>query len=133
MAYSVISDIRYSTGVVIGDYDDATITALIGYADAEINAKLLSVGISGGGGDVLKAASIKYATAWLLTRMRTDGTKPESLSLDKISMGDDIDKAIENLRKDAEMLISLYIKTSTTISKHRRYLRVLNRGAGGMH
>jgi len=125
--YCTIAELRYASGVVIGDYDDATCTALIGFADAEIDAKLSVAGISGGSGNIIKSASLKYASAWLLTRMRMDGTKPKSLMLDKISMGDDVDSAILNLRKDAEMLVSLYIKTSSTYPKYRRYLRVLNR------
>lgn len=109
------------------DYDDTTLAAIISYADAEIDAMLSLAGISGGSGNAIKVASLRYSTAALLTRMRMDGTKMKTLILDRVTMGDDIDEAIKNLRAEATLLVSQYIKSSTGITKHRRWVRVLGR------
>jgi D-arabinose 1-dehydrogenase-like Zn-dependent alcohol dehydrogenase len=127
MVYSTPTELRYATGVVAADYDDTTLAAIISYADAEIDAKLSMAGISGGSGNAIKVASLRYSTAALLTRMRMDGTKMKTLILDKVTMGDDIDEAIKNLRHEADVLVSNYIKASTTYPKYRKYVRVLGR------
>ena len=127
MAYATPAELRYASGVVSTDYDDTTLTALISYADAEIDAKLSMAGISGGSGNIIKSASLKLSTVWLLTRMRMDGTKMKNLVLDKLVMGDDVDEAIKNLKVEAELLISSYIKASTSYPKYRRWVRVLGR------
>lgn len=126
MAYSTSAELRNVTGVTSGDYDDTVLTALISYADAEIDAKLSLAGVSGSG-PAIRSASLKLSTAWLLTRMRIDGTKMKNLVLDKLVMGDDIDEAIKNLKLEADILISSYIKASTQYPKYRRWVRVLGR------
>lgn len=100
---------------------------IIENATAEINLRLSYAGMSGGGGTYIKNACLKLASADLLTRYRMDGTKPKVLTLGIISMSDDIDKAIEQLRSEATDLIDYYVKTNAPYAKYRYYVRRINR------
>lgn len=119
-----VDDLASMTGSLTERVD---LGRIVEYATSDIYSRLAMAGINGGGGNTLKAACIKLATAELLTRYRMDGTKMKNLILDKVTMGDDIDEAIRNLRAEATLLVSQYIKTNTNISKYRRYVRVLGR------
>ncbi len=106
MSYCSTAELVSATGSV---YDTTTLQALIDRADRQINARLLAARVSASG-DAVKEASLCLSTSMLLTRMRMDGTKTASTSLDgTISLGDNIDQAIAAYEKQAWKLIDSYI------------------------
>lgn len=106
MSYCTTTDVVNATGTV---YPSATIQALIDMADAEIDAKLQAMRI-GGGGAAVKAASLNLSISKLYTRMRMDGTKTASTSIDgTVNLGEDIDRAISTYERKAWALIDTYI------------------------
>ena len=83
MAYCAYTDVQSLTGSALSQ---AILEAIIDQADRTIDAKLRIAGITGANPADLKAASLEYSIAGLLTRYRMDGTKPASLSVGGLSM-----------------------------------------------
>lgn len=99
-SYCTYAEVVALSGTV---YPQATVEALIVFADRDLNAMLKANGYAAAyTDDDLKEAGLNLAMARLLTRMRMDGTKPNSLTLPGgLSMSDSIDKAIEGHRQVA--------------------------------
>ena len=93
-------------------YTTAELQAFIDRADRQINAKLNAARVSGSG-NAIKEASLCLSTAMLLTRMRMDGSKPASLSVNGLSMSDNIDQAIKTYESRAWELVNEHIAYST--------------------
>lgn len=106
MSYCTPAELISATG---SNYPTETLQALIDQADAEIDAKLMAMRV-GGGGSVVKSASLNLSISKLLTRMRMDGTKISTPSLDgTMNLSDDVDRAIATYEKKAWTLIDNYI------------------------
>lgn len=106
MAYCTTAELVSATGT---NYPEAVLQALINDADREINATLQAARVYGSG-DALKAASLNLSISKLLTRMRMDGTKISTTSLDgTMNLADDPDRAIAAYEKKAFALIEKYI------------------------
>ncbi len=79
-------------------------------------------------GGLCAAAELKLGQAELLTRMRMDGSKPDTLSLGGLTRTDDNDEAINGLRKAAFELLDYYVQSQHTLANsHRVYVRRVNR------
>jgi hypothetical protein len=92
-------------------YPQATVEAIILLADKELNAKLASKGYSSDYTNAgLQEAGLNLTLVRLFTRMRMDGTKPDSLSFGRsgLTMSDSIDKAIEGHQSKADELLMAY-------------------------
>ena len=106
MSYCSTTDLVNATGSV---YATTTLQALIDMADAEIDAKLNAMRVSGSGSAV-KAASLNLSISKLYTRMRMDGSKTANTSIDgTIHLGENIDQAISTYEKKAWSLLDSYI------------------------
>lgn len=106
MSYCTPDELKEATG---SNYSEETLQALINDADREINATLQAARVYGGG-DALKAASLNLSISKLLTRMRMDGTKISTTSLDgTMNLADDPDRSIAAYEKKAWALIDKYI------------------------
>ena len=115
MSYCTPAELVSATGT---NYPEVTLQALIDRADRQIDARLLAARVSGGG-PAVKEASLSLSISALLTRMRMDGTKTASTSLDgTISLGDNIDAAIAHYEKAAWKLIDDHI---AYVAPRRRY------------
>lgn len=121
-SYCTYAEVLAMTGT---KYPQATIEAMIVLADKELNAKLAAKGYAAAYTDVgLQEAGLNLSMARLLTRMRMDGTKPNSLSLPNgLSMSDSVDKAIEGHRAVADDLIKTYLGTHTSTVDSSSYER----------
>jgi len=98
---------------------------LINQAEREVNSRLAVAGLSGSANDTLKVATLKIATANMLVRYRLDNTKPSGLTIGELSMSDNIDEAIRNLKADGLRIVGEYIKTNFP-TKSRRYMTKVN-------
>lgn len=121
MAYSLYTELANLTGSSLAQ---AVLEAIIAQSDRAIDAKLRIAGISGGNTNDLKAASLEYSIAGVLTRYRLDGTKPASLSMGGLSMSDNIDAAIdEHIRKGDEIVDGIIRNRRS----YRQLIRVVNK------
>ena len=97
-------------------------------ADREIKARLALADITApASDDTLKAASLNLSIAGVFTRLRADGSKPSSLKVGDISMGDNIDAAISELKNRAWESVTAYIRSNGVQSRDKWYLRKVNR------
>lgn len=108
MSYCSVAEVQALTGT---NLSSSILTTYIALADAEIDAMLAEQYASGSAGsNVLKNASLSLVKVCILERYRIDGTKPNSLTIGDMSMGDNVDAAINGLRASAERMIDLYVK-----------------------
>lgn len=115
MSYCTTTDVVNATGTV---YATATIQALIDMADAEIDARLQAMRVTGSG-SALKAASLNLSISKLYTRMRMDGSKTASTSIDgTIQLGENIDQAIATYERKARKLLDDYIAAAAPRKKY---------------
>ncbi len=121
MAYCAYTDVQNLTGSALSQ---AILEAIIDQADRTIDAKLRIAGITGANPADLKAASLEYSIAGLLTRYRLDGTKPASLSVGGLSMSDNIDSAIDEHLKKGDAILNGIIKRNRS---YRQIVRVVNK------
>lgn len=121
MAYSTATELKALTGATLADAD---LEAIIDQADRTIDAKLRIAGITGANPADLKAASLEYSIAGLLTRYRLDGTKPASLSVGGLSMSDNIDSAIDEHLKKGDAILNGIVKRNRS---YRQIVRVVNK------
>ena len=125
MAYCTNAELTALTGTSLSTDIQG---AIIAQADREINARLALAGLSASASDdTLKAASLNLSIAGVMTRLRADGSKPSSLKVGDISMGDNIDAAITELKTRADESITAYIRSNGTYSRDRWYIRKVNR------
>jgi len=111
MAYCIYPELVNLTGseLTVNELDE-----IIVQADSEIDACLYEAGLTPPGSDsILKAASLKLSIAGVVTRHRMDGTQPGSLSIGGLSLSDNLDGAITELRNGAKSLIDAYIRKAT--------------------
>lgn len=109
MSYCTVAELKTYTGSA---YSDEILQALIDGADREINATLQAARVSVGG-DGLKEASLNLSISRVYTRMRMDGSKTASTSIDgTVNMGEDIDRAIKTYESKAWKLIDKAIAFS---------------------
>jgi len=121
MAYSTHTELAALTGSALAQ---AVLEAIIAQSDREIDAKLRRAGITGADSADLKAVSLEYSIAGLLTRYRMDGTKPASLNIGAFAMSDNIDAAIDEHRKNGDAILEGIIKRNRS---YRQVVRVVNR------
>jgi len=121
MAYSLYTELQNLTGTALSQ---TILEAIIAQSDRTIDAKLRRAGITGADTNDLKAASLEYSIAGLLTRYRLDGTKPASLSLGGFSMSDNIDSAIDEHQKRGDEIMESVIKRNRS---YRQIVRVVNK------
>ncbi len=115
MSYCTVEELRVATGT---NYPDEDLQAMIAMGDREIDATLQAAGVYGSG-PALNAASLNLAISKLLTRMRMDGTKTASTSLDgTISLSDDMDKAIAAYEERAWAMVDRYISYASPRRRH---------------
>lgn len=108
MAYCIYTEIIALTGTELSQSD---IEAIIAEADREIDAVLAYNGL--GSADTnggIKSASIKLSIAGVITRGRLDGTKPSNLVLGDMTISDNRDAAIAQLREAAMKTVAQYVK-----------------------
>lgn len=124
MAYCIYLELKNLTGTELATdiLDD-----IIAQADNEINSTLLASGISPpGANNMLKAASLKLSMIGVMTRHRMDGTQPGSLSLGDITLSDDINGAIAQLRSEARILINNYIVSNNASTRRAERVYKVN-------
>ncbi|MDD2679081.1 MAG: hypothetical protein PHS81_04325 [Candidatus Nanoarchaeia archaeon] len=108
MAYCTTEELLHLTGTKVSE---EALIEMIAQADREIDARLYMAGLSPpGANDMLKTASLKLATAAVFTRHRMDGTMPPNLSIGDIGVGDNPDRAIQQLKEDAYAIVAAYIR-----------------------
>ena len=101
---------------------------IIVQADSEIDGLLYAAGLTPPGSDsILKAASLKLSIAGVVTRHRMDGTQPSSLSIGGLSLSDNLDGAITELRNGAKSLIDAYIRKATAALRQSSRIYKVNR------
>lgn len=106
MSYCTVEDLVAATG---SSYPAETLQALIDRADRQIDARLLAARVPGGG-PAVREASLSLSISMLLTRMRMDGTKTSTNSLDGTSsLSDNIDAAIKLYEDRARQLLDAHI------------------------
>ncbi len=115
MPYCSTAELIAATG---STYDTTTLLALIDRADRQIDARLLAARVPAGG-DAVKEASLCLSISMLLTRMRMDGTKTASTSMDgTMGMSENIDTAIAGYEKRAWQLLDNYIAYAQPRKRH---------------
>ena len=125
MAYCTNAELTSLTGTSL---TTAVQDAIIDQSDREIKARLALADISApASDDTLKAASLNLSIAGVFTRLRADGSKPSSLKVGDISMGDNIDAAISELKNRAWESVTAYIRSNGVQSRDKWYLRKVNR------
>lgn len=106
MSYCTVEDLVAATGSA---YDAVTLQALIDRADRQIDARLMAARVPGGG-PAVREASLSLSISMLLTRMRMDGTKTSTTSLDGTSsLSDNIDAAIKLYEDKARQLLDAHV------------------------
>lgn len=112
-SYCTYAEVLAMTGTA---YPQVTVEAIIVFADRDLNAMLKAKGYAAAyTDDDLKEAGLNLAMARLMTRMRMDGTKPNTLTLPGgLSMSDSIDKAIEGHRQVAAEKVQNYVDSHTS-------------------
>ena len=107
MAYSTSTDLTLLTGTSLSlDNQDA----IIDQADREIRSRIQAAGLSPPAADEdLRAASLNLAKVGVMTYNRINGTQTNSITIDGISIADDLDKAIEALRVEAWASVDSYV------------------------
>ncbi len=109
-AYCTTEELLHLTGTKVSE---EALTEMIAQAGREIDARICMAGLSPpGSNDMLKAACLKLSTAAVFIRHRMDGTTPPSLSVGDITVGDNPDRAIEQLKADAYAIVDAYIRYS---------------------
>lgn len=122
--YCTYTELANETGSTLSQ---TILEELINQAEREVNARLRVSGITGSADDALKSATLKLATANLLTRYRLDGTKPAGLTIGELSMSDNIDEAIRNLVAGGLALVQDYIKIrASTSTTGKQYVKRVN-------
>jgi hypothetical protein len=119
MRYATVEDLQAITG---STNERLVLGRVIENTTQEVFQYLNKAGVSGSG-NVIKAATLKLATADLMTRWRMDGSKPQSLTIGVISMKDDNDGAIANLRQEAWELLHRYVMSTSQFSRYRWRIR----------
>ena len=100
---------------------------MIEQSDRQIKSWLLQNSISAPtADDQLKTASFCLTTANVMTRLRVDGTRPSSLSLGSMSLSDDVEENIHNLRIEAKELVKDYIMNHGSSDRYRYIIRKVN-------
>lgn len=125
MAYCIYPELVNLTGseLTVNELDE-----IIVQADSEIDACLYEAGLTPPGSDsILKAASLKLSIAGVVTRHRMDGTQPSSLSIGGLSLSDNLDGAITELRNGAKSLIDAYIRKATAALRQSSRIYKVNR------
>lgn len=122
MAYCAYTDIQNTTGTTLSQ---TIIEAVIAQADREIDGLLSKAGLSGGGTGLIKAASIEFSIAGIITRHRMDGTMPSSITLGGLSMSDNLDALISLHRANGMRFVQDYIDSNMTDSDEY-YIAVSN-------
>lgn len=109
-SYCTYAEVLAMTGTA---YPQVTVEAIIVLADKELNAMLAAKGIAAAYTDTgLQEAGLNLTMARVLTRMRMDGTKPNTLTLGGLTMSDSVDKAIEGHRTVAAIVERLGYDTA---------------------
>ena len=121
MSYCTVSELSAVTGT---DLSDAILGHIIALADLEISAVLRANGISSSNTNDLKVASLKLSIAGVITRHRMDGTMPDQLSVGQMSIGNNADAAIQELRSDAYTILRGVIASNRS---WRNIVRKVNR------
>jgi hypothetical protein len=119
MRYASVEDLQAITG---STNERLVLGRVIENTTQEVFQYLNKAGVSGSG-SVIKAATLKLATADLMTRWRMDGSKPQSLTIGVISMKDDNDGAISNLRNEAWELLHRYVMSTSQFARYRWRIR----------
>jgi len=125
MPYCIYPELVNLTGseLTVKELDE-----IIVQADSEIDACLYEAGLTPPGSDsILKAASLKLSIAGVVTRHRMDGTQPSSLSIGGLSLSDNLDGAITELRNGAKSLIDAYIRKATAALRQSSRIYKVNR------
>lgn len=124
MSYCSETELINLTGSMLSS---TVLTEIINQADREIKTKLAQTEISApASDDKLKAASLNLSIVGILTRMRLDGSKPGSLRIGDISVGDNLDAAIAEFMGRAWASVESYIKTHGTYDRYRWMIRKTN-------
>jgi hypothetical protein len=106
MSYCTPAELVLATG---STYSTDVLQALIDRADRQINARLLAARVSGSG-NAVKEASLSLSISMLLTRMRMDGSKISTTSIDgTMNLTENVDAAIAGYEKRAWQLLDNYI------------------------
>lgn len=122
--YCTVTDLQNLTGSKL---DAGVLQAIIDDACREVDVYLGQFSLGGNNGPACKSATIKFATAGLITRMRMDGTKGTSRSIGDYTLSDDPDGAIEALKIQAFALLDQYVRSQLTLpNTHRSYVVRVN-------
>ena len=125
MAYCIYPELVNLTG---SELTVNELNEIIVQADSEIDGLLYAAGLTPPSSDsILKAASLKLSIAGVVTRHRMDGTQPSSLSIGGLSLSDNLDGAITELRNGAKSLIDAYIRKATAALRQSSRIYKVNR------
>lgn len=115
MSFCTVDELIAATGT---NYPELTLQALIDRADRQIISRLNAARVPAGGNSI-KEASLSLSISMLLTRMRMDGTKTASTSLDGTSnVADNIDAAIAQYERRAWQLVDEHIAYMAPRKRH---------------
>jgi hypothetical protein len=122
-AYCTTTELQYQTG---SELAEEVLEEIIAQADREVKGAIYMAGLTPpGANDLLKAASLNLSKVGVLTRQRMDGTHPSSQTVGDLTISDNIDAAILDLRKQAYLSITAYIsQASTTAYQSSRIYKV---------
>ncbi len=123
MSYCTTSELLALTGTELAE---EVLEEIIAQADREVGAQIYSAGLTPpGSDDALKAASLKFSIAGVVTRHRMDGTAPGTLTVGDQTASDDPDTAIDALRAEAKELVRGYI-VRTKASTRGTWVKLVN-------
>ena len=106
--YITTTTIENQTGSALGQ---TILEEMIDFAEAELTAELAGEGYSDDtSSNLLKAAAVFFTMKYVYNRYRLDGTKPASLNIGGLSMGDNIDQAILGTEEKAKNMVKVYVK-----------------------
>ena len=112
MAYCTTTELQYLTG---SELAEEVLEGIIAQADREIQGMIYQAGLTPpAASDILKAASLNFSIAGVMTRHRMDGTQPGSLTVGDMTTSDDLNGAIDELRQKAEAMVNAYISQVST-------------------
>jgi hypothetical protein len=123
MAYCTYTELAQLTGTALSQ---SILEAIIAQSDREIDGILAKNNLSGSATGLIKAASLEFSIAGVITRHRMDGTMPSSITLGGLTMSDNLDAQISQHRSNGQMYVQSFIDDTTSGNSIDRWVVITN-------
>jgi hypothetical protein len=114
------ADMVKECGSAASALGQTTVEYYIAEATKEANAYLAPAGLSASG-DACDLAVKKLTHVYIIIRKREDGSRPASLGIDVISINNNVNIEIEQLRKTAFEILEQYKSQQALTDSRRKY------------